>query len=134
MTEHHVGSINLTGEGNPPVQPQPVITGAAAVIGDAAWRVNWNVSKEHSEQAQHDALQALVHCYAYTTAVAMETLRRIDPAAAERVAAHFDDDPEGLMWDWKCENVYAWEQAILAGKPVDPEGHVFPDLAGEAAT
>lgn len=109
----------------------PPIKGAAAVIGDAAWRVNWTVGKDHPAQAQHDALQALVGVYAYFAAVAMETLRRIDPDAAERVAEHLNDDEDGLTWEAKCEDASTWEQAIRYREQVDPLGRLFPMLAGQ---
>lgn len=107
------------------------IHGVDAVIGDAAWRVNWTVSKTHPQQAQHDALQALVGVYGYATAVAMETLRRIDPAAAERVAAHLNEDDDGLKWESRCEDAWAWEQSIRHLEQVDPMGRLFPQLAGQ---
>lgn len=127
--EHQAGESRV-GTSNPYADPQDTITGAAAVIGDAAWRVNWTVGEEHAPEAQRLALQALVTCYAYTTAVAMETLRRVDPDAAERVAAHFDSDPDGLMLDIKHENAHNWEQALRSGQTIPSDAWPFTELAG----
>ena len=65
---------------------------ASDLIQEAVRVVNWTPSEEHSEQARYDAAKALCSIYAYWTTVAMETLRRINPEAADRVATHIDGD------------------------------------------
>jgi hypothetical protein len=102
---------------------------AADIVQETAWRVNWTPNEKHSEQARYDCLRALMHVYAFSTAVAMETLRRIDPEAAERVASYvFGDD---LDWDCHSENAWAWNDRLTKGEPIDPEGRIFPALTAQ---
>lgn len=101
---------------------------AADLIQEAARVANWEPDTKHSQQARYDAARALSSIYAYWTTVAMETLRRIDPAAAERVATHIDDD---LDWQNACENAWAWNERLTKGEPIDPEGRTFPALTGQ---
>lgn len=100
---------------------------AADFIQEAARYVNWKPSEKHSEQARYDALRALSSIHAYMAAVSLETLRRIDPAAAERVAEHLGRDD----WDLYAENAWTWNDHLAKGEPIDPDGDVFPKLAGQ---
>jgi hypothetical protein len=101
---------------------------AADLIQEAVRVVNWTPDAKHSEQARYDAARAMSSIYAYWTTVALETLRRIDPAAAERVATHIDDD---LDWQNACENAWAWHERLTKGEPIDPEGRIFPALTAQ---
>lgn len=69
---------------------------AAELLAEATRYVNFRPDQKHPEQARYDALQSLTNVYAYCTVVALETLRRIDPEAAERVAEHCGLD------DWQA--------------------------------
>jgi len=100
---------------------------ASDFIQEAARYVNWKPDPKHSQQARHDAHRALMAIHAYTAAVALETLRRIEPDAAERVAKHLDRDD----WDLYCENAWWWHDHLAKGEPIDPDGAVFPKLAGD---
>lgn len=101
---------------------------AADVIGEAAWRVNWKPDEKHPMQARYDALRALMSVQSYSAAIAMETLRRIDPAAADRVAVHLGRD---LGWDINAENAWAWEQALKDGQTIPDDAWPFAELVGQ---
>lgn len=103
---------------------------AADFIQEAARYVNWKPDQKHSEQARYDALRALNSIHAYSTTIALETLRRIDPDAAERVAKHLGRDD----WDLYAENAWIWNDHLAKGEPIDPDGAVFPKLAGQTET
>lgn len=100
---------------------------AADLIQEAARVVNWTPGEEHSQQARYDAARALASVYAYWTAVAMETLRRLDPEAAERVVQHIDDD---LDWADAHEHAFGWEQALNAGDPIRADAWPFWEIVG----
>jgi hypothetical protein len=100
---------------------------AADFIQEAARYVNWKPDEKHPIQARYDALRALNGIHAYSTAVTLETLRRIDPAAAERVAAHLARDD----WDACFENAWTWHEELSNGGPIDPDDCVFKKLTGQ---
>ena len=100
---------------------------AANIIQETAWRVNWKPDEKHSQQARYDALRTLMHVYAFYATVSLETLRRVDPEAAERVARYLGNDD--LDWDVACENAWVWNERLAKGEPIDPDGWVFPRLA-----
>lgn len=100
---------------------------AAELLAEATRYVNFKPDEKHSQQARYDALQALTSTYAYCTVVALETLRRIDPAAAERVAEHCGLDD----WQAKAENAAMWGRALANRRgTIDPNSRVFTHLAG----
>lgn len=104
---------------------------AADLIQEAARVVNWRPDEKHPQQARYDAALALSSLYAYWTTVALETLRRLDPAAAERVTSHIDDD---LGWADAHEHAYGWEQALDAGKPIPSDAWPFWEILGRPDT
>jgi hypothetical protein len=102
---------------------QPMTT-AAGVIQEAARYVNWNPDEKHSEQARYDAFRALMRIHAYSTAVSLETLQRIDPGAADRVAEHLSHDD----WDVRAECALLWHESLTGGAryaPFDEELHLL---------
>lgn len=99
------------------------------MIEEACKYVNWNPSDKHSLKARYDALRALTRLHAYSTAVALETLRRIEPSAAERVAAHLDRDDYELA----AENAWGWHEDLVSGRPIEADDPVFQKLAGRPA-
>lgn len=101
---------------------------AADFIEEAAKYVNWKPGEEHSEEARYAALRALNSIHAYMATVSLETLRRIDPAAAERVAAHFahEDASEAHAW-----NAQVWHEDLVKGEPINPDSRVFNHLTGQ---
>lgn len=103
---------------------------ALGVIQEATKYVNWKPDQDHSEQARYDALSALNSFHAYIAAVSLETLRRIDPAAADRIAQHLDSDD----WQTYCETAAEWNEQLAHGNAVDPDGTVFPKLTGQETT
>jgi hypothetical protein len=105
---------------------QPMTT-AAGVIQEAARYVNWNPDEKHSPQARYDAFRALMRIHAYSTAVTLETLRRIDPAAAERIAEHLNRDDYELA----AENAWTWHERLTNDQPIDD--YLFQKLAGETS-
>jgi hypothetical protein len=119
--EHEVSTENDT-----KTEPRRTV---AALIKDAVRVVNWRPSDEAPQQARYDAAKALSSIYAYWTTVTMETLHRIDPAAAERVADHIDDDTD---WQYAHEHAYGWEQALAAGNPIPVDAWPFPEVTGQA--
>lgn len=104
---------------------------AADLIQEAARVVNWRPDEKYSQQARYDAALALSSLYAYWTTVTLETLRRLDPAAAERVTSHIDDD---LGWADAHEHAYGWEQALDAGKPIPSDAWPFWEILGRPDT
>jgi len=108
-------------------RPETELRTAADFIQEAARYVNWKPDQKHSEQARYDALRALSSIHAYMAAVALETLRRVAPDAAERVAAHLGRGD----WDLYAENAWIWNDLLAKGEPIDPDGDVFPKLAGQ---
>jgi len=110
-----------------PAEPEAGPRTAADFIREAARYVNWKPDDKHSQQARYDALRALNGIHAYSTAVALETLRRIDPAAAERVAQHLARDD----WDAYFENAWTWHEELSNGRPIDPNDCVFKKLTGQ---
>jgi hypothetical protein len=101
---------------------------AVELIQEATRYVNWMPNEKHTQQARYDALSALMHIYAYSAAVALGTLQRIDPEAAERVARHIGRDD----WDAYVENAWIWNEALSKGDPIDPDDYVFTKLTGVA--
>lgn len=101
---------------------------AADFIQEAARYVGWKPDEKHPIQARYDALRALNGIHAYSTAVVtLETLRRIDPDAAERVAAHLGRDD----WDAYFENAWTWHEELSNGGSIDPDDGVFQKLASQ---
>jgi hypothetical protein len=129
--EHHTGSLDLTGEGNAPASDDDAIETAprtaADLIQEAARVINWRPDEKYPLQARYDAARALASMYAYWTAVTLETLRRLDPAAAERVTTHIDDD---LDWANAHEHAYGWEQTLDAGGSIAADAWPFWEITG----
>lgn len=104
---------------------------AAALIQEAARVVNWRPDDKHPMQARYDAARAMASMYAYWTVVSLETLRRINPALAEAVTTHIDND---LDWPNAHEHAYGWEQTLAAGKPIPADAWPFGEISGQPAT
>lgn len=105
-----------------------VVGTAANLIQEAARVVNWTPDEKHSQQARYDAHRAMMGMFAYWTAVAMETLRRLDPAIAEAVATHIDND---LDWPTAHEHAYGWEQTLNAGDSIAVDAWPFWEITGQ---
>lgn len=101
---------------------------AADLIQEAVRVVNWEPDEKHSQQARYDAARALSSVFAYWTAVTLETLRRIDPAAAERVVSHIDDE---LGWELACENAWGWGEQLAKGESIAPDAYPFLEIIGQ---
>lgn len=101
---------------------------AAALIQEAARVVNWRPDEKHPMQARYDAARAMASMYAYWTIVSLETLRRVDPALAEDVTTHIDND---LDWANAHEHAYGWEQTLAAGKPIPADAWPFWEITGQ---
>lgn len=103
---------------------------AADLIQEAARVVNWTPDDKHPMQARYDAARAMASMYAYWTIVSLETLRRINPALAEAVTTHIDND---LDWPNAHEHAYGWEQTLAAGKPIPADAWPFWEISGQPA-
>lgn len=103
---------------------------AAALIQEAARVVAWTPDTKHPLQARYDAARAMASMYAYWTVVSLETLRRTNPALAEAVTTHIDND---LDWADAHEHAYGWEQTLAAGQQIPADAWPFPEILGQPA-
>jgi hypothetical protein len=103
---------------------------AEALIQEAARVVNWRPDQKHPLQARYDAARAMASMYAYWTIVSLETLRRVNPALAEAVTTHIDDD---LDWPNAHEHAYGWEQTLAAGKTIPADAWPFGEITDQSA-